>query len=284
MLYDNEKGKELLNSIIETVEENGMHSMLTHGVILGLSGGADSVMLLYTLIELKKIYDDFAIKCVHVNHMIRGSDADADEDFCKKLSESLNVPISVHRVDVPKIAKEKGEGIEEAARNIRYRIFEDELLTMPDNACIAVAHNATDNLETIIFNMMRGAGINGLSGIKPVRDNIIRPLINVPKAKIIDILDSCGIDYVTDKTNFDSDYSRNYIRNELLPLFKRLNPNPEAAASRVSKNLRDDIEYIDSIADTFCNEHVTCGKVHVKKLLELPKSLFSRVITKIDKI
>ena len=281
MLYENEKGKEILNSVCKTIEEFGMQNMMRHGVVLGLSGGADSVMLLYTLIELRKIYGDFDIKCIHVNHMIRGADADDDEKFCIRLCEKLSVPLQVERVDVPRIAKEKGEGIEEAARNERYRIFENERRELSSDACIAVAHNATDNLETMIFNMMRGTGIKGLAGIKPVREYIIRPLISVSKEKIVEFLNFCKIGFVIDKTNSDTDYSRNFIRNDILPLLKKLSPDPEGSASRVSQNLREDISYIDGIADKLFFENYIDKRMSIEVLKELPKAIFSRVLMKI---
>lgn len=283
MLYENEKGKKIFDLICKTIKENGMQSMIERGVILGLSGGADSVMLFYTLVELKKLYGEFSINCVHVNHMIRGIDADKDEEFCRNLCESLCVPLTVHRIDVPKIAKENGLGMEEAARNVRYSIFEKERTLLSSDACIAVAHNATDNLETIIFNMMRGTGITGLAGIKAVRENIIRPLIAVSKEKIVDFLNCKGISFVTDKTNFESEYSRNYIRNDILPLLKRLTSEPEESASRVSKNLRDDISFIDCEVDKFLAENFIDERISIQALKDAPKAIFSRVLAKIAK-
>lgn len=278
MLYENEKGRDVLNSIRKAVDDYGMQDLIKQGVILGLSGGADSVMLLYALFELKKFYGEFNIKCVHVNHMIRGIDADKDETFCSELCKRLGVPLVTHRVDIPKIAKEMSTGIEETARNVRYNILEEEADLLSNNTSIAVAHNATDNLETIIFNMMRGTGINGLAGIKPIRGRIIRPLIYLSKESITDTLDSLGIDYVTDKTNFDVDYSRNYIRNDILPLLKRLSPSPEESATRVSKNLRDDISYIDSNADEFFKENYVGDSISTENIKGLPKAIFSRVL------
>lgn len=281
MLCKNEKGKKIFDSVRDTINEYGMQDRIKEGVVLGLSGGADSVMLLYSLIELKRIYGEFMIRCVHVNHMIRGEDANADESFCRTLCEKLGIPLTVHCVDVPKLAKESKQGLEEAARSVRYKIFEEEADLISKDACIAVAHNATDNLETIIFNMMRGAGIVGLAGIKPMRDRIIRPLIQVSKKNIIEVLDSLEIEYVTDKTNLEIEYSRNYIRNAILPMLERLSSDPEGAGVRVSKNLRDDITYIEDEADRFYNTNCFNGFISTSELKSLPKALFFRVLNKI---
>ncbi|MBR5241647.1 MAG: hypothetical protein IKV20_00775, partial [Clostridia bacterium] len=116
---------------------------------------------------------------------------------------------------------------------------------------IAVAHNATDNIETVIFNLLRGSGLRGACGIAPVRDNIVRPLIGVSKCDIISALDAVGVDYVTDSTNLSSEYTRNYIRNEILPHLSHLSPDPEAQFTRASEIMRSDLDYLTLVSAEF---------------------------------
>lgn len=277
-LFTSCEGANILKSAEEAINDCGMLEKIKRGVVLGLSGGADSVMLLFVLLKLKKEYGEYPITCVHVNHMIRGDAADADELFCKRLCSQLDVPFTAHRVDIPLMAEQRKMGVEEVARNVRYELFGEKIKELNSDACIAVAHNSTDNLETIIFNMMRGAGISGLAGIRPIRDNIIRPLIYSSKSEISSALDKCGIEYVTDETNLSCDYSRNYIRNVILPALTPLAVSPEKMGLRISKNLIDDKELIDKYTDIFINENLVGGSIQTKTLLDTPKALFYRIL------
>ena len=280
-LFASEKGKKIFTSARTAINEYSMDTLMNSGVLLGLSGGADSVMMLCLLMKLKQDGNDFPLLCVHVNHMIRGNEADRDEEFCKMLCASLCVELVVVRRDIPAIASLRGIGTEEAARDVRYAEFARIVREREDISSIAVAHNATDNLETIIFNMMRGAGISGLAGIKPVRDNIFRPLITVSKKDITEALCEAGIEYVTDSTNLTNDYTRNYIRNEILPKLEKLNPSPEQMGARISKNLLDDKKTLDRITNEFIMENLSDGKIAVTNLLACSKSEFYRVLTEI---
>ena len=159
------------------IKAHGM-DMAYSKVIIGLSGGADSSLLLHFFANRSK-----EVVCVHVNHMIRGAEADRDEEFCRALCEKYGVTLVVHKIDIPSLADKLGLGIEETARAERYRVFYEELDKRGFDA-ILVAHNADDNLESIIFNLARGAGINGLSGIKPVNEKVLRPLIYLSKDEI----------------------------------------------------------------------------------------------------
>ncbi len=275
------KAREVLSAATKAIEDYGMAEKLLRGVLVGLSGGADSVMLLLTLCELRKTLGDFVIKAVHVNHMIRDGEAIRDEEFSRELCLKLDIPFSCERVDVPQLAKELSCGTEEAARRARYSIFDKIINVSEDLACVAVAHNSTDNLETIIFNIMRGAGIAGASGIPPVRDNVIRPLIYSSKQDITAALDSIGVSYVTDSTNLDTDYSRNHIRANIIPELYRLTPSPEKMATRFSSNLREDNEFINTFVDKFLKEHFVNGKISKNALISVPKSIFHRIIAEI---
>jgi len=238
-MFASQKGNELYNKIIAKVEKENMTSLIDGGVLIGLSGGADSVFLLCFLIEYRKRSNkDFSILAVHINHGIRGEEANNDETFSKEICREMKIDFESCFVDVPAISKNLGIGIEEAARNARYSIFDDLIESRNDISTIAVAHNATDNAETVIMNILRGSGLSGVCGIKPIRDNIIRPIISITKGEIISSLEENHIPFVTDSTNLSSDYTRNYIRNEIMPLLFRLSDSP------------DDSEMLQIIADT----------------------------------
>ena len=279
-IFNTELGAQIYNQILCTMQKHGMEKSINDGVLLGFSGGADSVTLLLFLLEYqRRSGKDFKILCVHVNHNIRGEEATRDENFSRDLIADSNAEFALVSVDIPAIAKKNGLGLEEAARNARYSAFSEIISSREDISHIAVAHNATDNVETVIFNMLRGSGISGICGIKPVRDNIIRPLLSVSKADIVTLLDSFDVPYVTDSTNLTSDYSRNYIRNEILPLFKRITPNPEAAISRMTDNLLSDFEYIDSVAQSTVTKYSSDGYLTTEELSSLPSAVFARVIS-----
>ena len=268
-------GEEIYNSIEKAVSEHNMLEKLKGGVLVGFSGGADSVMLLLYLVDLRKKHGDFPILAVHVNHMIRGDEADRDEQFSREFAKKLEIPFICSRVDVPKIAIDESLSIEEAARNVRYSEFQRIIQGRNDISCIALAHNATDNVETVLFNILRGSGTRGASGIPPVRDNILRPLILVPKNDILFALNNSGIEYVTDSTNLQNDYSRNYIRNNIISHFDHLSSNFERSFSRLSRNLRLDEEYITEEAKAFLRGR---SRVYTRELASIHKSLLHRVL------
>lgn len=207
----------MTEKIISTIETYGM---LKGGecVTAALSGGADSVCLLLVLNALKDKYS-LKLDAVHVNHCIRGSEADRDEQFCRKLCDRLGVELTVKRIDVPAIAAEKKQSLEEAARNVRYSVFAEHSAA----GLTATAHTASDNAETVLLNLARGTGLKGMCGIPPVRDNIIRPLIDVTRQDVENYLKETGQDFVTDSTNLDNDYTRNRIRHNIIPEILRIN-------------------------------------------------------------
>jgi tRNA(Ile)-lysidine synthase len=186
-IFLTKRGRDIENTISEFMSSNSMNELLARGVAVGFSGGADSVLLLIFLRKIQKELG-FTLKAVHINHMIRGADADEDEAFSKEFAEALGIEFISKKIDVPSIAKSSKTGLEEAARNVRYQFLNEIVDSTHAIGAIATAHNATDNLETVIFNLMRGTGINGLCGIAPVRDNIIRPMLQIPKAEILELL------------------------------------------------------------------------------------------------
>lgn len=184
-------------------------------VIAGISGGADSVCLLFMLLKLQKELG-FALMAVHVNHGIRGAEAERDEAYVKRLCRQWNVRLKVYQENVPAYAKEHGMTEEEAGRDIRRTCF-CKVLKEWGGTKIALAHHENDNVETLLWNLCRGTGIRGLGGIAPVNDVWIRPLLCVKRREIESYLKKRGISYCTDTTNADRRYMRNRIRMDVIP-------------------------------------------------------------------
>ncbi len=224
--------------IEDAVKRYGMEKMLD-GVVLGYSGGADSSALLHYLKDRCT-----NLVAVHVNHMIRGAEADRDEELCRRTCFSYGVRFVSFRVDVPALARERKQGLEETAREERYRIFNEVLAENPECQCIVTAHNSNDNAETVIFNLTRGSGSGGLGGIKPVQGKIVRPLIYSSRDEILRYCLDNNIEYVTDSTNNDTAYTRNRIRHKVLPELLEINPGFLDSCHRLGDILRRDDEYI----------------------------------------
>ena len=235
-------------SFLSVVEDYGMDARMRDGVLIGFSGGPDSVLLLHLLLFYQK-KSPFKILAVHVHHGIRGESADRDAAFAQSMCESLNVEFILRSVDVPSLAKEKRIGIEEAARIARYNCFDEIISSRNDVSSIVLGHNATDNLETVIFHLLRGCGTGGLGGIPTVRDGILRPLIALSKAEILSALQENDIPFILDETNQDTAYTRNYIRHEILPRLSDISSAPEVSVRRVCRNLICDNDYIEAQAD-----------------------------------
>ena len=207
-----------LEKICRTIEK---HQMLRSGdsVLVALSGGADSVCLLVLLCQLRQKYN-ISVSAAHLNHMIRGKDADDDELFAKKLCEKFDVPFFSKKEDVLKYAHQNSLTSEEAGRILRYGFF-DEICSENSISKIATAHNSNDNTETVVMRFVRGTGINGLSGIPYVNGKVIRPLLDISRTEIETFLDREKQYYVTDKTNNEPIYFRNKIRLNLIPEIER---------------------------------------------------------------
>ncbi|MBQ8952404.1 MAG: tRNA lysidine(34) synthetase TilS [Lachnospiraceae bacterium] len=235
-------------------------------IVIGLSGGADSVCLLRVMKAL-----GYAVTAVHINHQIRGKEADEDESFCKRLCDELGVELISFHKDIMAYASEEGLTVEEAGRKFRYRCF-DEVAARYENSRIAVAHNKNDMAETIIFNMVRGSGLNGLAGIKPVRDNIIRPLLDAGRDEIEKFLRSISQDYVTDVTNLSCDYDRNKIRHIILPELSKINDNALTHICEIGFDAGEGYKYISDIAKElyigFAHEEKTDDNIIFRVIFE----------------
>ncbi len=195
-------------------------------ILVALSGGPDSVFLLHFLNKYSKKFK-ISFAAIHINNRLRGKAASADENFCKELTKKLGVRFYSIKRNVKAFAKKLKVSTEEAGRLIRYEEFES-LSAKESFTKIATAHIADDNAETVLLNLIKGTGLNGISGIPYSRGKIIRPLLVLTKEEIVQYLKFYKINYRTDLTNLQSDYERNFLRNEVVPLIKkRLNPSLE---------------------------------------------------------
>lgn len=217
-------------------------------VILGVSGGPDSVFLLHFL---NKIYTKSPQKIVvaHINHLTRGIETDRDEKFVKKLAAHYGNIFQCLRLDVPLLSQNLQKGLEETGRLIRYKFLE-ELAKKYKAKSILTAHHADDNLETIVMNFARGGSLKALAGIKEKESftekfSLIRPLLSIPKSQILDYLKSQKIAYRLDKSNTDENYTRNFIRQTVIPALQKINPNLSQSNARNVENLKEINDFME---------------------------------------
>ncbi len=238
----------MLTKVYKFINDN---NMICRGdtVVCGLSGGADSVALLISLSELSEKLG-ISVEALHVNHCLRGAESDGDEQFCHELCARLNVPFKAISCDVRSYAEQYSLSTEEAARKLRYDIFMEH----SKGKKLATAHNANDNLETVILNLARGTGIKGLAGIPIVRGNIIRPLLTVTRKEIEDFLAKRSQPYVTDSTNLSDDYTRNKIRHRILPLLAEINSSAVETSINSINTVREENAFIEEQTDEAMNK------------------------------
>lgn len=226
------------------------------GVLVGLSGGADSVCLLAVLWRLKKELG-IQIRALHVHHGLRGAEADRDAEFAEKFCRSLEVDFRKVCIDAAREAREQGCSVEEAGRRARYRILEAEADAWEkeerkegSRVHVATAHHAGDSAETILFNLFRGSGLKGLGGIAPVRGRIIRPLLWAGRHEICNYLEEIHASWMEDSTNRENEYSRNRIRNEILPAIRRqINEGAERHILQAGELIRQADDFLEQLAE-----------------------------------
>lgn len=270
------------------------HNMLSKGdrVIVGVSGGADSICLLYVLLELASEYN-LKLHVIHINHGIRGDEAALDQEFVRGLCQRHNIDFKYVKKDVPAIVREQGISEEEAGRNVRYEAFHDFAKEMGYNK-IAVAHNKNDDAETFLFNLFRGSGITGLRGIPPTRESIIRPLLCLDRIEIEQYLEEHKVPYVIDSTNLEDDYSRNKIRNKILTYAKdEINTGVIEHITNSASMLAEIDTFIKKSVDKVFSEIVVKNKkgkeysVNVETLdkydIVIQKELARKIIHKLSK-
>ena len=187
-------------------------------IVVGFSGGPDSVFLVEMLKKLQHFFN-FKIYLVHINHLLRGEDADSDENFSFEYAKKNNLEIFIKRIPVKEIAKEIGKTLEEVGREERYKFF-SEIYEKVRATKIATAHNKDDQIETFLFRLIRGTSLQGLEGIKIKNNNVIRPISEIYKKDILEYLNKNEIQYKIDKTNFENEFTRNSIRLDLIPFIE----------------------------------------------------------------
>ena len=223
-------------------------------IVLGVSGGPDSMSMLHILNEIKNQGNNFEIIVAHVNHQIR-EEAKDDEKYVEEYCIKNQIKYYIKRIDVKKYANNNKIGLEEAGRNLRYEFF-DEILKKENANKIAIAHNKNDKIETIIMNELRGTGIAGLKGIEAIRDNkYIRPIIECERDEIEKYCEEKELSPRIDKTNFINDCTRNKIRNVVLPYIKQeFNPNIIETIDRLSKVMNETEEYLQCQTEKIYND------------------------------
>ena len=245
-------------------------------VLCAVSGGADSMCLLQLLCERK----DITLTVAHFEHGIRGEESRRDADFVAAWCAERQILCVVEHGDVPSYARERGIGLEEAARELRYAFLERTAERLACD-CIATAHNADDNAETVLMSLCRGAGTAGLAGIPPRRGKICRPLLGCSRAEILGYLRARGIRYVVDSTNADEDPTRNFLRLRVLPLMRLRYPQLSTAFHRASALLRQDEDCLSSLAEDFLRERFDGESLPTAALLDLHPAVSSRVLRKL---
>jgi tRNA(Ile)-lysidine synthase len=240
--------------------------------LVGFSGGADSVALLYALCSL---LGKERIVALHVNHMLRGNESERDEAFCRAFCAAHEISFVCKRADV--LSLSGGISLEETARRVRYEFLEE---TAKEQDCITVslAHHAGDNLETMLFHLCRGTGLAGLAGIPPTRPlgniRIVRPMLDCTREEILGYLAQNNLSYVTDSTNTDTHYTRNFIRHEIIPKLKEINPQAEENARKTAEIAQNAASHLTNEARTFLSEKKTAENADMLRALS-PALLYS---------
>lgn len=265
----------MINKIKWAIEK---YSMLPAGatVVAAVSGGSDSMAMLTALNMLKNEYS-IKLCAAHVNHCLRGEDADRDERFVVQKCNKMGISVHVLKVDVAQKAAESGESFEECGRRIRYEFFN----SLAENAVIATAHNLNDRVETFLFNFARGSALRGLCSIPAKRENIIRPLIECSKAEILDFCQKNSIEYVTDATNADVKYARNRIRHNVITELCEINPSFEQCASRCISAVNEDEMFLSSLADELVKKAKTDCGFDASVISDAPAPIKKRAVIKI---
>ncbi|MEE1277876.1 MAG: tRNA lysidine(34) synthetase TilS [Acutalibacteraceae bacterium] len=242
-------------------------------ICVALSGGADSVALLHVLYSLKDELD-FSLSALHINHMLRGEESDRDERFAIEICDLLGVEITVKTVNVNALCEKSGESVELTARNARYEMF-----SQFTGFKIATAHTATDNVETVLINLTRGTALKGLCGIPPIRDNIVRPLIDCTREEVEDYCAQNGLSFVTDSTNLSDDYTRNLIRHNVTPVLRNINPSFSKTVRRSCENIAFDADFLSKVADELYCKNKNENSVSLPP--DTHRAISSRVIGKL---
>ena len=251
------------------------YNMVENGdnILVAFSGGGDSSALLFFLIEYMGAKDK--ISAAHLNHMIRGAESDRDEKFAVETCAKYGVTIFTGRCDIPKMAKESKKSLEEAARDTRYAFLREIAASIGENTKIATAHTASDNAESVIFNLARGCGLEGLCGIAPVRENIVRPLLSCSRGDVLDYCEKNSIAHIEDATNADEGYTRNFIRHSVLSKLGERFGGLDGNIFKTAEIMRDLSDFMGSLTEG------TTEGVEVGDLLTRHRALQHAVMEKL---
>ena len=233
-------------------------------VLVALSGGADSVALLRMLLN-----EGYLCEAAHCNFHLRGEESDRDEEFVRMLCQKLDVKLHINHFQTADIAAQRKISIEMAARDLRYEWFE-QVRKENEAKVIAVAHHQDDNVETMLLNLLRGSGLQGLLGIRPKNGYIVRPLLTFSRQELLDYLIRLQQDYVTDSTNLQEDFTRNKIRLQLLPLMEEINPATRKHLLATAKHLEGVARIYEKEVEEAIKRVYTDGKIHIPSLQSEP--------------
>ena len=244
-------------------------------ILCAVSGGADSMCLLHMIYSR-----GIKVVAAHFEHGIRGEESMRDARFVESWCREAGIDCVIGHGSVPSCAAERGLGLEQAARELRYAFLEK---TAAEQGCkyIATAHNADDNVETVIFNLARGGGTLGLKGIPRERGHFIRPLLDMSRREIERYLEKNAIPHVEDGSNASDDYSRNLIRHHVTPVLRRINPELHLAVGRTAKLLEQDEDCLGAMADSFIREYYDGESLPVSELRQLHRAVSSRVLRRL---
>lgn len=265
-------------SLFERVaNRNKKESLIENGdrIVVGFSGGPDSVFLVEMLLKLREKID-FDIVLVHINHLLRGEEAQRDEDFSINYGKSKGLKVFARKINITSLGKEKGLSLEEAGREARYSFYK-EVLEKSNSNKIALAHNKDDQIETFMFRLTRGTGLSGLEGIVTKRDRYIRPISEIYKSEIVNYLDENNISYCIDSTNLENEFTRNSIRIDLIPFIeKRYNPKFKDKIFSLIEEIRDINIFIEKEIEQFSYNET----INIESILKFPKSIRGKILSK----
>lgn len=248
------------------------------GLLVGLSGGPDSVALLLIAHEWAQTSGS-PVAAAHLNHRLRGHDADADQQFCHALCDRLGLPLHLRRIDPRPVARQRRLGLEEAGRVLRRRFFADLLAADQQLLCVATGHHRDDQAETVVMRLFRGTGLDGLRGIRPVHGRTIHPLLDFGRTEIVRYLEQCGQPYRLDSTNETGDNTRSRVRRELLPLVRDIFGRGAAEApARLAALIEDDADWLEAAANDRLAALSVDGALAVDALCALPAAVAHRVV------
>jgi len=272
----------------KTIEQKGLkfideNHLIEKGdkVLVALSGGADSVFLLYFLLKFKKRFG-INLAAFHLNHRLRGKSANDDEKFCVRICSDHNIELVHTSKDLKSLSKKMKVSVEEAAREIRYSELRKAAKKLKCSK-IATAHNANDNVETILLNLFKGTGIKGLTGIPITRQNIIRPILCLSSEEIRQYLKKNNIPFRVDESNLQSEYERNFLRNEIIPKLKsRLNPQLEEKINNTARIISEVNSFVEKQSEKFVKKSIKIKTneidIDINALKKLDESLFSIIL------